>query len=639
MSWFGRRRGTSVTSDRTLAAEHRECAEGPVESPSSTTEGPKLGVLASPSESTTEYLGLSDSAAETDQLAVDAYRRGLTEFLAQCPTPITVAVQGEWGSGKTTLMNFVAEDLDGRDRVAAVIKFNTWEMAFLDAGPILTVALMQQILGEVPVRDQVKRTQLLETLVRVAALRTLELAPILIGTANEFFGKAAERLAETATEKIAGPSLDLPAQVLEVRRLFSEQISTFLSSREPGSRIVVLIDDLDRLPPHRAVELMESLKSIMDCKGCVFVLAVDFSVVTQGIKEKYPMMSEDKGHSFFDKLVQVPFRMPAVGQETIRPLLDEAMPGETTEDLDFYTRVCWLASAGNPRIVKRVINSFLLMATIGAGLPSPRGNRPKVGDVDSPAEERSATAAVKERLLFCLQAVHVGFPTVAGQLEGDLDEVRAAAQEILDKDAGAEFDTDSYERLKELLDQVIDLTARADPATLAEVEELTAATTVGTKQDHTTNPDVQHVIECLFDRFAAANADGAPPPKGAANAVACFDQKLVSAGGYTITHLRRTRGKGQGLNFYIGREGMPAVNESDLDPKAPRIYISGDRSGRMPNDGFGLIDLGPRYSAIKNGKFDATALRNDPELRREFEEEVVAGLNDVVQRYADMEGS
>lgn len=556
---------------------------------------------------------------------------------------MTLAVQGEWGSGKTSLMNFVAEDLKRHQRVAAVIEFNTWEMAFLDSGPILTVALMQKILDKIPVTDQDKRAQILETLAKVAALRTLELAPSLVGAVapNEILAKAVEKGAAAAAERINGPKLDLPQQVLAVRKSFGDEVAGFLARQEQGARLVVLVDDLDRLPPHRAVELMESLKSIMDCEGCVFVLAVDFDVVVQGIKQKYPDMTEDKGRSFFDKLVQVPFRMPSVKEATIRALVEDALSGETPDDLKFYTRICWLASGGNPRTAKRVINSFVLMGTIAAGMPDPTGATRSVEETPHGAADE-AGASVEERLLFCLQALHVGFPAVSGNLDGDAAGLKAATEAAIEEaEATEDTDPQAQARLAALLHVVSDLVGSADGATLAEVTQLASTTSVrpagqGATQDHSPNADVQHVIAHLFDRFAIAGAGGEPAPKGEPNAVACFDQTRVSAGGYTITHLRRTRGRGQGLNFFIGREGMPPVTAKDVDDKAQKIYISGDRAGRLPNDGFSLIGTRIRYEGMKNGAFDAAQLRRDPARLQEFEDAVIEGLNELVRRFASL---
>lgn len=86
----------------------------------------------------------------------------------------------------------------------------------------------------------------------------------------------------------------------------------------------LFVDDLDRLIPSKAVELLEVLKLFLDCKQCVFVLAIDYEVVIRGSIEKYGFASymsdkiEDKernreyekGKSFFDKIIQVLFKVP-----------------------------------------------------------------------------------------------------------------------------------------------------------------------------------------------------------------------------------------------------------------------------------------------------------------------------------------
>jgi hypothetical protein len=63
-------------------------------------------------------------------------------------------------------------------------------------------------------------------------------------------------------------------------------------------RIVVFIDDLDRLLPQKAVDFLESLKLFLDIEGCVYVLACDYQVVTQGLKQKFGVgEAELKGRS------------------------------------------------------------------------------------------------------------------------------------------------------------------------------------------------------------------------------------------------------------------------------------------------------------------------------------------------------
>lgn len=83
------------------------------------------------------------------------------------------------------------------------------------------------------------------------------------------------------------------------------------SGKAQKDRAVILVDALGRLQPAKAVELLEVLKLFLDCDKSVFVLAINYAVVSQGIKQKYgDSLGNDKGRSFFDKIIQVLFKMP-----------------------------------------------------------------------------------------------------------------------------------------------------------------------------------------------------------------------------------------------------------------------------------------------------------------------------------------
>ena len=63
-----------------------------------------------------------------------AYERGLETFLRGASTPITVALQGEWGSGKTSLMNVLRDDLCGTNKDEGeyfYVWINTWEYSLM----------------------------------------------------------------------------------------------------------------------------------------------------------------------------------------------------------------------------------------------------------------------------------------------------------------------------------------------------------------------------------------------------------------------------------------------------------------------------------------------------------------------------
>lgn len=162
-----------------------------------------------------------------------------------------------------------------------------------------------------------------------------------------------------------------------------------------------------------------------------------------------------------------------------------------------------------------------------------------------------------------------------------------------------------------------------DARTLKEIVALLAAAAQG--QNHTPSESVQRVIGALAQRLAGLDVEVRP------NQTVPLALTGVEAGGYTYQCVRRTRGKGQGLNFYIGRQ--PADEHLDLD-NARRVYLSGDSQGNIPNDGFGLIGSKLRHP-MKNGTYKADTLLADEDAFDAFVDAINAGLGDLLHRYVD----
>lgn len=88
------------------------------------------------------------------------------------------------------------------------------------------------------------------------------------------------------------------------------------NGEEPNrKRLVIFIDDLDRLQPIAAIGLLEDIQNFLDCHHCVFVLAMDADVVRTGVKEKYgeEYATPERQRQYLEKIVNVPYRLPAEG--------------------------------------------------------------------------------------------------------------------------------------------------------------------------------------------------------------------------------------------------------------------------------------------------------------------------------------
>lgn len=288
---------------------------------------------------------------EEDILGVGNYINGLSSFIKSCETPITIAIQGDWGSGKTSFMNMIRHEL-GNDVIS--IWFNTWQFSQFNLGDILTINLLSALVDKLS-SNKNDASQLKAVISR---LKTVAFK----------FGNA--YLSEKVGVDIKGAinddsDEDLVKIITKLKGEFQKCVDGSLKN-SGKERLVIFIDDLDRLPPQRAVEVLEILKLFLDCDNCVFVLAIDYAVVCHGISMKYGEdLDPQKGRSFFDKIIQVPFKMPIAHYE-INKYIEKTLQAMNfdTQQLNTYVQLITGSIGYNPRGMKRLLNSFSLIKMV-----------------------------------------------------------------------------------------------------------------------------------------------------------------------------------------------------------------------------------------------------------------------------------
>lgn len=308
------------------------------------------------------WVGTTDrpiSNSAEDEFEIQPYIEGLGEFILACQTPMTVAVQGNWGCGKTSMMNMVRNYLEEQDKIQAVW-FNTWQFSQFNMDSQLTITFLQHFVKQISQciseKDE-KKKKIFNKVSSGIATVTKSFFRNALCNSNETIAGMINDIQEQMTE-----TKDFADEVVELKNDFSNLINQVTEGT--NRRFVIFIDDLDRLQPVHAVELLEVLKIFVDCENCVFVLAIDTSVVFQGIREKYGKdISDEKAQSFFDKMIQLPFKMPVANYKLdnmIRKMLKLEEKHLTKEDERNFIQLVKMASEGNPRSIKRIVNFYLL---------------------------------------------------------------------------------------------------------------------------------------------------------------------------------------------------------------------------------------------------------------------------------------
>ena len=298
--------------------------------------------------------------ASVNDFGTERYVNGLIKFIRNSSAPITIALQGEWGSGKTSLMNRLDKALCGPAGDFTGIKINTWEYSMLSTPEVTVVKIIQKLvasLAEPSMKEKVGRffSKFSRSAIKAGA---------------GVFTNGVE-IVDDIFDGLAGQK---ESDLEQLRTVLEESIEKMLATKGKHG-IIVFIDDLDRLNPPVAVEILELLKNIFSLKNCIFVLAIDYEVVVKGLKPKFGELSpanEREFRSFFDKIIQVPFSLPVNNYHPMEFVLDSlvnigyisiAEKGDP-EFKELFGKIVDWSVGKNPRSIKRLINTLSLLDCI-----------------------------------------------------------------------------------------------------------------------------------------------------------------------------------------------------------------------------------------------------------------------------------
>jgi len=309
------------------------------------------------------------SKGEKDKFGIEPFEKGLTKFINNSNTPITIALQGEWGSGKTSLMNSLKQNLSDSDNSKYhSVWLNTWEYALMKDAQSTLMDIITGLIQETSKIADINETQTNKL------LNTLWVG---IKDTSKVVAKTALKKTLTGSENIIDTfSSNGKSTIGEVRTELEKIIADCINEDEKQG-FIFFIDDLDRIDPPIAVQLLELLKNIFTLKNCVFVLAIDYDVVIKGLEPKFGKLSElneREFRSFFDKIIQVPFTMP-VSSYNIDDFLKESListnyikeaHSKNKELISKFSEISNLSVGKNPRALKRLMNSLSLISCINS---------------------------------------------------------------------------------------------------------------------------------------------------------------------------------------------------------------------------------------------------------------------------------
>ncbi len=266
--------------------------------------------------------------------------------------PLSIGVSGSWGTGKSSLVKMIGASLKkahADDSKYLFLEFNAWlYQGYDDARMALLQSVADKLLAEAEAQ-QSHVDKAVEFAKRIKWLGVGKLvAPTIAGAlmggtlggplgavigAAGGLCKAGSTPTPEDIEKVKDayatlqPELagllkekaekSLPQEIQELREKFEKLLDSL------DVTLVVLVDDLDRCLTDTAISTLEAMRLLLFMPRTAFIIAADEQMIRGAVRAHFRNvdLSDELVTSYFDKLIQVPLRVPRLGVTEVKGYL------------------------------------------------------------------------------------------------------------------------------------------------------------------------------------------------------------------------------------------------------------------------------------------------------------------------------
>ena len=396
---------------------------------------------------------------DDDRIGMEDILDGMVDYINHAQMPFTIAVQGEWGMGKTSFLYLLKDRLCEKDSEESPTKettqsqnlfqnqgkndrqnncrhlyYSVWidacDFALLQSPISAVINMLQSMVYQIsklkPVLDEDQKMykhlkkiksatkSTMKNMVKLVAKNVIT-SSAKVATAGIINEKMIDDLAAVITDSWSNTNNKQNSQdsnlsaikqlhkdithliecVLDQKYqdnyLFTQNIKDI--NKNPKKRgIVFFIDNLDRIDPTLAVEILEVTKNIFNFSNSVFIVALDNNIALRGLQAKLGTLSENNEQIFrayFDKFVQQSISLPPQSSTTVLLLFklltdvnyfsefELTSPKNHLIKINFIKRhsvttlrevlsdfALFSFDSSNPRLIKRFVNTLSLLLRI-----------------------------------------------------------------------------------------------------------------------------------------------------------------------------------------------------------------------------------------------------------------------------------
>ena len=287
----------------------------------------------------------SDKESKIDFLNFNEAAESIKDLITEKELmPISVGVFGDWGAGKSTILELTKASLETDEQEYIQVHFDAWTFQGYDDAKAALLETIASTLVKKAADDKNLSAKAKEFAGRIDKIRLMgllmdggaALAGIpTIGGIQKIMGlfsggddgeldvddvKGAVDGAKDVAKKNKGlikdkKSFSPPKEIKEFRKAYSDLLKEF------DKPLIVYVDNLDRCSPFNAISTLEAIRLFLFLPNTAFVIAADEDMIRLAVPEYHKGASQRHQTDYLDKLIQIPVHVPRPGVLEIRVYL------------------------------------------------------------------------------------------------------------------------------------------------------------------------------------------------------------------------------------------------------------------------------------------------------------------------------
>lgn len=287
----------------------------------------------------------SDKESKIDFLNFNETAESIKDLITEKELmPISIGVFGDWGAGKSTILELTKASLEAEEQEYIQVHFDAWTFQGYDDAKAALLETIASILVKKAADDKNLSAKAKEFAGRIDKIRLMGLLmdggaalagiPTMGGIQKImalFSGgddgeldvgdvKDAVDGAKDVAKKNKGlingkKSFSPPKEIKEFRKAYSDLLKEF------DKPLIVYVDNLDRCSPFNAISTLEAIRLFLFLPNTAFVIAADEDMIRLAVPEYHKGASQRHQTDYLDKLIQIPVHVPRPGVLEIRAYL------------------------------------------------------------------------------------------------------------------------------------------------------------------------------------------------------------------------------------------------------------------------------------------------------------------------------